>query len=217
MEQGLLGEIAVDPMTLAAHVAVSPLDYSQYGKTLGHYRSVMSAGGLRWAANAVLAEMRWPDPDFFFVLLSIKIWPQVNTLVITPQRIDPITVSHVRNWTIADTVAVSAQSPVGDEQKLSTIRMGTSRATFQVARAAAGLSGGTKTVDAAPFGVATLPSLANFGSGITTSLYAHSIYAGHPPVYAENEGYQIQWGATALATSNVAVFIETEWAEVVVF
>ena len=212
-------EWAVDPMFLAARVALRPLDYSGVGRVLGFYRAVGQTTAAAPAGNSVLANMRYTDPSSFYVLLRLRVGVSVITAV-TAQSTPPIIVSHARSYSVSETTNTTALVLTGNNQKMRTTPMGTSLVTqMGVSSAAAGISGGTKTVDANAFGAVVLsPALVAIGSGVPmTDLYKCDNHGGHPPVYAPNEGYVIAWSATALATGTVSVVVEHEWAEVIVF
>lgn len=212
-------ELAVDPMFLAARVTHRPYDYSGNSRVLGFYRAVGSTTAAAPAASSVLAACRYGDSASFMVLLRLRVGISVITAV-TGQATPPIVASHARSYTASETTNITPLTLTGNNGKMRTTPMGSSLLTqMVVASAAAGVTGGTKTVDTIPFGAAVIsPALVAIGSGMPmTDLYKADNNGGHPVVYAQNEGYTLAWSATALATGTIQVTVETEWAELVVF
>lgn len=213
-------EQAVDPMFLAARIALRPLDYSGSGRVLGFYRAAgFTAAGL-FTAGVNLANFRITDASALAVILRARVTVAVAAAV-TAQRLDPVGLFIARAYTVQETTNLTALTLTGNNGKMRTSPMGTALATVGVANAAAGLTGGTRTIDANPIGLAGLSgnaAIAGLGTGLpTTALVDASDAGNHPPVLAANEGLVLQWGATALATGTVVVGVEVEWAEVVVF
>src|SRR5437879_1402314 len=68
-------EQAVDPLYLAARIAMRPLDYTGQGRILGHYMTGQRSGEIAatLGAGGKLASIRWPDLSTFLVLLRLKI------------------------------------------------------------------------------------------------------------------------------------------------
>ena len=213
-------EMAIDPMFLAARVALRPLDYSGAGRVLGHYRAAgFTAAGL-FTAGVNLANLRFADNASFCVPLRIRASLAVAAIV-TGQRLDPLGLFVARGYSAQETTNLTALVLTGSNAKMRTAPMGTTNVTLGVANAAAGLTGGTRAIDSNPIGIAGLSgaaAIAGLGTGLPiTELYSAVAAGGHPLVLGVNEGLLLQWGATALATGTVVVGWEVEWAEVVVF
>lgn len=225
---GIVEEI--DPVFRAGRVSLRPIDYGvpvnlgAPGKFLGHYSQVGTISAIAPAANANLAAFRWADPTNFVILLRLWFSLQVVTAV-TAQRVDALLAFIARGYSVRDLTNATAIALVGNAGKMRTTPMGTTlmglSGNFDVASAAAGLTGGTKTVDANPFGSAGLsgPSaIAGLGTGVpNTDLYKGDKQGNHPPMLSTQEGALVQWGATALATGTVTLTIGVEWAEVAYF
>jgi hypothetical protein len=211
-------EQAVDPQFLAARVSLRPLDYTGAGRVLGHYRTAFSTTAAAPAANSVLAALRWTDTGSFLVLNRILVGVTVVTAV-TAQRQDPIVATVGRAYTVAQTTNATVISLAGNNNKMRTAPMSASLASLLAASAAAGLTGGTRVLDGNPFGQAALsPALIGVGTGVPNQeLYAWEAFGMHPIVLGANEGVELAWGPTALATGTVTVNITLAWAEVVVF
>lgn len=213
-------EQAIDPMFLAARIALKPHDYSGSGRVLGHYRAAGYTAAALFTAAVNLANMRFTDNASFCVPLRIRVAAAVAAAV-TAQRLDPLGLLVARAYTAQETTNLTALTLTGNNAKMRTTPMGTPNATIGVANLAAGLTGGTRTIDANPIGIASLSgagAIAGLGTGLpTTEIYSAVAAGTHPLVLAANEGLLLQWGATALATGTVVVGLEVEWAEVVVF
>jgi hypothetical protein len=83
---------------------------------------------------------------------------------------------------------------------------------------AAGISGGTKTLDTIAIGAVALSgpnAITGVGTGILNQeLYRPDLASGeHPLTLASNEGFVVQWGPTALATGTALATLELHWLE----
>lgn len=206
----------IDALFKALRTSIRPVDHTFQGKVLGHYSEFVQTVAIAPAANAVLGLLRWPDPTNFCVPLRIYTCVTVAT-VVTAQRTDPLVLVPTRGYTIAETTNLTAVVLSANNQKLRT-NMGSSLAQIGMASAAAGMSGGTKTNDVNAMGAAAFgagPALAALGTGLAiTDLYKLDVTARHPLVLANNEGFLLNWGPTALATGTVTVGLGIDWAEV---
>lgn len=225
---GIVEEI--DPTFRAGRVSLRPIEYGvpagigPSGKYLGHYAQAATMAAIAPAANANLAAFRWVDPTNFVILLRLWFSIQVVTAV-TAQRVDALLAFTARGYSVRDLTNATSVVIVGNSGKMRTTPMGSSimgvSGNFDVASAAAGLTGGTKTVDANPFGFAGLsgPSaIVGLGTGVlNTDLYKGDKNGNHPPMLNTQEGLLVQWGATALATGTITMTIGVEWAEVAYF
>ena len=220
-------DAAVDPLYGAMRVVPRPFDYTwPAGITLGHYSAVGNTVAGLLGANAVLAAFRWTDASRLAVPLRISVAVVGVTAVATAQRIDPITATIARNYTARDGTGATAIAFTAAKSQAMRSNMGQpilgSTGNFDVASLVAGLSGGTKQLDTNPFGMAAVV----LGPGLTTlpqaspqtDLYkAEPGHGEHPLVLAQNEGFIVSWGATALATGSVYVAVMVKWAELPVF
>lgn len=213
----------VDPFFQALRVSLRPLDYkTDSGRLLGHYSIVGLTSAAAFSANAVLAALRWADPDKLCVIRQIRAFFYVAT-AITAQRLDPLTLSVARGYTVRDaTNATTVSLAASSSQKLRST-MGTSLlqnsngGNIDVASAAAGLSDGTKVVDSSPIGFMALSdgaSIAGLGTGKSGIVYDSKDAGAHPIVLQQNEGILLSHGATAVATGTAIAGIAIDWAEV---
>jgi hypothetical protein len=223
--------VIVDPSFGAIRESIRPLEYSYPNALLGHYRVVATTSAIQPSANANMAALRWAPSTLtqaMFVLLRLRVSFAVAAAGLTPavQRIDPIVGLIARQYTARDATNATAVTISGHNCKMRTSMGTTLVANIDVASAAAGLSGGTKTVDGNAFGHVDLSEpgavggAAPLGFGILTQdLYKWDTLGAHPVVLAANEGILVQWGTTAYTTTTATglVTVEFEWAEVLAF
>lgn len=210
-------EWGIDPTFQAGRVSIRPYDYAMAGQTLGHYRVIGQTAAIAPAANSILFNMRWAQPQFFAVLMRLSASITVVTAV-TAQRTDPLVATIQRAYTASETTNITAVTPAGNTGKARQ-NMGSSLMTqVAVASAAAGISGGTRTPDGAPFTALQVAGLGAIGSGLLTDdLIRYDVIGAHPETLSNNEGLTVAWGPTALATGTVIVTFIATWAEVVAF
>lgn len=213
----------VDPTFRAGRVALLPLEYKTLqGKVLGHYSAVGTTAAAAFAANSNLAAFRFTDPTNFAVILRVWVSAQVVTAV-TAQRVDALNLFVARGYTARDATNATAISFANPNTNKLRSTMGTTLMTagnFDVASAAAGVSAGTKTVDANPvsfLGLSGSAAIAGVGTGASGDLYKWDRLGQHPITLSQNEGILVQWGATALATGTATLTVGIEWAEVAAF
>lgn len=211
-------EAAIDPLFQAARFSARPIDYTNLGQNLGHYALVATTSAALWSANAILFAFRWTDPSRFSVIQSLSVGATVVTAV-TAQRVDPVVATIARSYTVRDLTNATVVTMSGNNQKQST-KMGTSLiGNIDVASAAAGLTGGTKTLDANSIGFSSMPGLLGLGTAVanTVVLDPNTGDGEHPIILAANEGLVVSWGPTALATGTATVTVKVRWAEAIQF
>lgn len=194
----------------------------------GHYRAYATTSAIAPAANAVLANVRWvatptvtttqPPTTGPQVMVILRVAVQVAVVTaVTAQRIDPLVGIVQRAYTASETTNATAVTLTTNNAKMNTKFPTPTVTQFAVANLAAGITGGTSTADANPFGIAAIngTTLVGIGTGSNViDLYRHDVAQGeYPLVHATNEGFKVQWGATALATGTVEVTVGVEWME----
>jgi hypothetical protein len=211
----------VDSTFFAARASLKPCEYQFPGFSGGHYRAVGLTSAIANAANAVLL-------DFFFqpanntlvaVIKRIRAHLYVVTAV-TAQRMDPLVCTFQRGYTTQSVTNATALTLSANNAKMRTTPMGTAIAKIGVASTAAGITGGTKTADANPFGAAPLSvaAIAALGTGSGwLDLYKADDHGDHPPTFQVSEGFTVANGATAVATGTVITAVEVEWLEALQF
>ena len=210
----------VDPTFRAGRISLRPLEYQTLqGKILGHYSVVGTSAAGATAASSNQAAFRWTDPTNFAVITRVYVSVNVITAV-TAQATPPINLFIARGYTARDGTGATAISFANPNTNKLRGTMGTTLMTagnFDVGSAAAGVSGGTKTVDANPISTLGLGGLAAIGTQAGGDLYKWDKLGGHPITLAQNEGLLVQWSATAIATGTVSITTLIEWAEVATF
>lgn len=202
----------VDPAFLALRVSQRPLEHGAGG----HFRVYGLATSVKPGASGVQAAFRWTDTTKFAVIYRVNAIVTVTSAV-TPQEVDPITLSVVRGYTARDLTNATSILPSGSSNKMRT-SMGSSLVTnLDVTNAAAGMSGGMGTKDANPIGMLAVNGIGAVGTAAQGDLFALSSPAMHPIVLGPNEGLNLLWGATVLVSGAVQVAVGFEWAEVPVF
>jgi hypothetical protein len=216
----------VEPTFSALRAVVRPLDYQQFGtggvqRTLGHYRVAPIVGAQIWAANAILAAFRYADPSSFAVILRLYVIATQVTVVTTAAALAPLVCTRVTGYTAAETTSATSVSLANTNKMRSS--MASCNATMQLATAAAGLTGGTRTNDSNPFGAVPIGSSVSTypasGSSATPLIEAYATFnlLNHPLVLAANEGFLVSWGSIAQAVGTNSVAVGVDWAEVATF
>lgn len=188
-----------------------PLDYGAFG----HYRLATTiALVVTQTANGTLFSWRWGDATRLAVLMYARL-ALLQTAAATATIMPSYQIFIARGFTASDSVG-TAIALTGNNMKKRT-SMGTTLVTdIRKSAVAAGLTVGTRTLDAEPI----IEMLTN--STITTpnaNVYQNAFDATNtddmPEVFAQNEGWIVR-GPTvvfgAAGTANLAV--EGVWAEV---
>ena len=192
-----------------------PIDYG----TLGHYRFAQSISLLATqAVNGTLLSFRWGDATRLCVIGKIKL-SLMQTTAATATIMPDYQVYIARSFTVSDS-AGGALTITGNNMKKRT-SMGTTLVTdLRVSSAAAGLTLGTRTLDAAP--ILEMPT----NSTITTpnpTLYTAELDIGagdgnHPVVLAQNEGIIVRGPTVVFGAAGTAnLIVEMSWAEVTAY
>jgi hypothetical protein len=215
--QGNGGVVAeIDGTTFRAQRSVpKPIDHG----ALGHYRLATTVAlVVTQAANGTLFSFRWGNATNLCVIQKLRL-ALIQTAAATATIMPSYQVVLARSFTVSDSVG-TAITLTGNNMKKRT-NMGTTLVTdIRKSAVAAGLTAGTRTLDAEP--ILEMPT----NSTITTPnaiLYEKQLDtdAGdgvHPIVLAQNEGFIVR-GPTvvfgAAGTANLAV--EVAWAEVAAY
>jgi hypothetical protein len=211
----------VDGTTFRAiRVTLRPINYG----SLGAYRIGGVSGTMAAAlgANAELFQFRWPDATNLALIYKISISAGANVAA-TAAAILSFVLTAARSWTAAGSGGTRF-TLTGNNAKLRT-SMGTSLVNDAGISTTAGLTAGTKTLDASNLGAVAF----GIGTGaITTALSLQvlpltalfdAIAEGlHPFVAAQNEGVVIRNGAVAFpATMTWNFAVNCMWIEAAAF
>lgn len=214
--QGNGGTVAeVDGTTFRAQrVTLRPSDHGAFGQ----YRlSTTIPLVVTQAANGTLFSFRWGDASRLCVIQDIRL-QFLQTAAATATIFPVFSVFMARSFTASDSVG-TALALTGNSFKKRT-SMGTTLVTdIRKSAVAAGLTAGTRTLDADPFLQLTVSST------ITTpnaSLYSADVDLdsgnAHPFILAQNEGFIVQGPSIVFGAAGTAnLVVDVAWAEVTAF
>jgi hypothetical protein len=192
-----------------------PVDYG----TLGHYRIAQNiALVVTQAVNGSLFSFRWGDATRLAVIQKIKL-SCAQTAAATATIAPNFQVFIARSFTASDTVG-TAVTLTGNSMKKRT-SMGTTLLTdARFSAVAAGLTAGTRTLDAAP--ILEMPAQQTITT-INPALYTAELDIGagdgnHPIVLAQNEGLIVRGPTVVFGAAGTAnLIVEVSWAEVTAY
>jgi hypothetical protein len=214
--QGNGGTVAeVDGTTFrAARTTLRPTDHGAFGQ----YRVATTIGLLATQAlNGTLFSFRWGDASRLCVIHDIRL-QFMQTAAATATIMPVFSVFTARSFTASDS-AGTALTLTGNSFKKRT-SMGTTLVTdIRKSAALAGLTAGTRTLDADP----VLQLAVN--SSITTpnaSLYVNDLDldsgTAHPIILAQNEGIIVQGPSVVFGAAGTAnLLVDIAWAECTAF
>ncbi len=195
-----------------------------YG-SLGYYRMVARSGAITatLGANSDLFAAQWTSSSDFAIIHSISVSAYVVSTITSAVTFN-LAAFVARSFSVADSSG-TAVTLTGNNQKLRT-SMGTSLFGDMRIASTAGLSAGTRTLDANPIG--TVQGFAASGSGNVGSqfftgpptpapLYVRDNDDQHPVVLAQNEGIIIQNPLAGPATGTFTIVVTMEWGEVAAY
>lgn len=207
---GVVGE--VDGTTFRAHrVTLRPIEYGAFG----HYRaSTTVALVATQALNGTLFSFRWGDASRLCVVQSIRL-QCLQTAAATATIFPRFQVFVARSFSTNDS-AGTALTLTGNAFKKRT-SMGTTLVTdIRRSAAAAGLTAGTRTLDADP--ILELPTQQTITTPNTTlfSVLLDFTDGGDMPlVLAQNEGFIVRGPTTVFGAAGTAdLVVDVAWAEV---
>lgn len=195
----------------ALRVVQKPLDAG----ALGHYRlSTTVALVVTQAANGTLFSFRWADATRLCVPTFIRL-QCIQTAAATATIMPSFEVFVARSFTVSDS-AGTAITLTGNSMKKRT-SMGTTLVTdIRKSTVAAGLTAGTRTLDAEP--IMQLPTQQTITTPNAT-VYSQSLDftdgSDHPLVLAQNEGFIVRGPTVVFGAAGTAnLVVEVGWAEV---
>jgi hypothetical protein len=201
----------------ALHVTQKPIPYG----SLGHYRAIARFGLVATqAAGSRLFEMRNGGSNILIITkLDIR-WLQ--TAAHTAAIEDSLDVFRNTSFSAVDTTnTVTPTATVKQTAGMSVAPGGAVLRQVTVAGAAAGMTGGTRTPDAAPFAqlpkwlLAAVPTASEVKADLLNAMddYAPT----HPLVLAANEGIEVQNRVLLGAAAGSSVYVDIEWCEATAF
>jgi hypothetical protein len=170
------------------------------------------------AANGTLFSFRWGDATRFCVLNKVKI-SCLQTTAATATIMPSFQVLIARGFSVSDSAGTAMTLTTNNGKKRTS--MGTTLLTdARFATVAAGLTAGTRTLDAAPvLELATQQAITTPNATLYTSEL--DIGAGdgnHPFVFAQNEGFIVRGPTVVFGAAGTAnLMVEVSWAEVAAY
>jgi hypothetical protein len=215
--QGNGGAVAeVDGTTFRAmRITSRPADHG----ALGHYRLATTVAlVVTQAANGTLFSFRWGDATRFAVLQKLRL-SLIQTAAATATIMPSYQVFIARSFSVSDS-AGTAITLTGNSMKKRT-NMGTTLITdIRKSAVAAGLTVGTRTLDADPVmemgtnSTITTPNATLYEKELEMDM-AHGI---HPYVFAQNEGFIVRGPTVVFGAAGTAnLFVDVSWAEMTAF
>lgn len=195
----------------AGRVTSRPLDYGAFG----FYRlSTTVALVVTQAANGTLFSFRWGDATRLcipqFVRLSL-----MQTAAATATIFPRYQVFVARAFTVSDS-AGTAITLTGNNMKKRTSMGSTLVTDIRKSAVAAGLTAGTRTLDAEPIlelvtnSTITTPNDTRYETNLD---FTNS--GDHPLVFAQNEGFIVRGPTTVFGAAGTAdLVVDVAWAEV---
>jgi len=215
--QGNGGTVAeVDGTTFrAVRTVPKPIEYG----ALGHYRVAATIPlVVTQAANGTLFSFRWGDATRFSVITKLRL-SIMQTTAATATIMPSFSAFVARGFSVSDS-AGTAVTLTGNNMKKRT-SMGTSLVTdIRYSALAAGLTAGTRTLDAQP--ILVMPTQQTITTPNAT-LYQVELDVGvgdgnHPIVLAQNEGIIIQGPSVVFGAAGTAnLVVDMSWAEVTAY
>jgi hypothetical protein len=215
-------ELQIDSLFQALRASLRPYDWAPPGVASvaagGHFFFEAATGALTGAAaNSPLMSLRWDDSNLSLVLLRLSMWYYLTTAYTAAQMND---FELVRATLFA--AADSGGTPVVPLKKRTN--MPNSRVQDLRVASTAALTAGTRTLDAAGFGVVVdgPPNVAipTATLGIPRQelvLYDVREVGAHPLVIGKNEGLIVRNITAMSAAGVIKAYFEADWAEVAVF
>jgi hypothetical protein len=214
--QGFGGNIAeVDGTTFRAlRVTPRPMEYG----ALGFYRLATTVAlVVTQAANGTLFSWRWGDATRLAVMQFLRL-ELLQTAAATATIMPSYQAFIARGFTASDLVG-TAITLTGNNMKKRT-SMGTTLVTdIRKAAVAAGLTVGTRTLDAEPILEMATNSTITTPNAIAYRKELDFTNAGdHPPVFAQNEGWIVRGPTIVFGAAGTAnLLVEPAWAEVAAY
>jgi hypothetical protein len=221
--QGNGGVVAeVDGTTFRAlRVTNRPVNYGALGYySIGAVSGTMAAA---LAANAEVFQWRWPDATNLGLVYKVTVSAGANVAA-SAAAITSLRLTAARGWTAAGSGGTRLTMTTNNG-KLRT-SMGTTLTNDIGIASTAGLTAGTKTLDATDLRVVSI----GIGTGaITTSVSLNILSGGdgvlfdadgegfHPLVCAQNEGFVVRSGVIFPAGMTWQLGVNCVWAEAAAF
>lgn len=214
--QGFSGVVSEVDGTVfrAMRVTNRPMDHGSFGQ----YRLATTVSLVATqAANGTLFSFRWADATRLCIPFFIRL-TSVQTAAATGTIAPSFQVFIARSFTVSDS-AGTAITLTGNNMKKRT-SMGTTLVTdIRKSAVAAGLTVGTRTLDAEP--ILELPTIQTVTT-INNTMYSNNVdftnALDHPEVFAQNEGFIVRGPTVVFGAAGTAnLLVEVAWAEALAY
>lgn len=210
---GSIQEVGIGA-ALGAHVIVKPLPGN-------HYRVARRLTPAGTTLAGKLFTFRNPTASGFLAVIKRVKLVVIQVAAPTAAIQDDFTLKVARGYTIADTTNGTDIAAAANMQEMRS-SMGTSICQIREASAAAGISGGTSTLDTNSISTGGVWVAAALGSYLAAPQTIFDYYPNvadgeHPLVLAEQEGFQIANSNNFGAVSGIVLHVEFYWGEVTLY
>ena len=211
---GVLCGVGVEAAN-ALHVVQKPIPHG----ALGHYRTSIKLNmAIAQGANSRLFELRNTGSNVI-VLTSCRVCFMPTGTVTVPYAAE-LAFFRLTNFTAVDTTGtVTPTSSTRRTAGMAAYPGGAAVRHATVAGVVGGMTGGTLTKDANA--IASSIAYAATASATTIPIwweFAEDMNGGHPGVFAQNEGFEIENVVVGSITANtIQVVIDASWAEVTAY
>jgi len=215
--QGNAGVVAdVDGATFRALRTVpKPIDHG----SLGHYRLATTVALVATqAANGTLFSFRWGDATRLCVIQKLRL-AVLQTAAATATLAERYQAFVARGFTASDSVG-TAITLTGNNMKKRTSHATTLVTDIRKSAVAAGLTVGTRTLDAEPIvELGHVHTITNVNSAVSEKQLDTDAGDGvHPIILAQNEGVIVRGPTTVFGAAGTAdLMVELAWAEVAAY
>ena len=197
----------------AQRITQRPLDAG----TLGHYKLAVNVALVAaQVANGTLFSFRWADATRLCALQFVRL-RCLQTAAATATIMPSFEVFQARSFSASDTAGTSIL-PTLNNAKRRTSMGATLLTDMRVSALAAGLTAGTRTLDAQP--VMILPTQQTITTPNTTPYETvfDSTDGDHPLIFATNEGFIVRGPTVAFGAAGTAnLIVNIGWVELAAF
>jgi hypothetical protein len=192
----------------------------QHTGVLGHYRVSQTVSLLAsQAANGTLFSMRWTDATNLCAITALRLGC-VQSVLATATIAPAFQLFVARSFTVSDS-AGTAITLTGNNQKKRTSHATSIVGDMRFAAVAAGLTVGTRTLDAQP--LMELLTVQSITTAPNPTVYEKHLELPsdlnvHPIILAQNEGIIIRGPTVAFGIAGTAsLSVDISWAEITAY
>jgi hypothetical protein len=214
--QGNGGVVAeVDGTTFRTlRTTLRPTDYG----ALGMYRVAVTIPlTVSQAANGTLFSFRWGDATRLCAIQDIRL-QCIQTAAATATIFPNFEVVQARGFSVSDSAGTAITLTTNSMKKRTS--MGTTLVTdIRVSAVAAGLTAGTRTLDAnAVMIMPTQQTITTPNASLYTADLDLDSGSAHPLVFAQNEGFIVRGPTTVFGAAGTAnLIVDVAWAELTAY